>query len=59
MMKNLKKMKVNPAFKQRQILPFLAAANIRLGVSAKPGAKTEIFPNTPAPGLGATWVRTE
>jgi hypothetical protein len=58
-MKNhIKKLKLNPAFKQRQVLPLLsthaARTSAATGTAKNPSAKT-----SPGPDTTATWVMTE
>jgi len=53
----LKKLKINPAFKQRQILPLLAGG--RAGGGAKETAKADVVPPAPTPVTPPTWVTTE
>jgi hypothetical protein len=59
LMKNhIKKLKLNPAFKQRQVLPLLSHPAAR--TSAATGAAKNLSSKTaPGPEATATWVTTE
>lgn len=56
MKSNRKKLKLNPAFKERQILPFLSAVPIRANAGTKDGLKIIVSQRASAAPM---WVTTE